>query len=152
MIVRVVLVLAGLLAAMPAVGAELKPEEARRFVIGKLFAFNCFDGTSGAGRIQADGSAAGIVRFGGTGPIRSVALPAGTIRVQGETVCASLKGMFSPCFYLEKTSEKSFRGSIVGLSFAYCHFTRRGGRIHLTRAPTAASPRPSGSTAGVKDE
>jgi hypothetical protein len=150
MIVRLVLVLAGLLAALPAVGAELKAEEARRFVVGKLFAFNCFDGTSGVGRIQADGSAGGIIRFGGTGPIRSMALPAGTIRVKGETVCASLKGMFSPCFYLEKTSESSFRGSIVGLSFAYCHFIRRGGRIHLSRAPTI-SRRPSAS-AGAKDE
>ena len=44
------------------------------------------------------------------GPARTVSLPAGT-KGQGEAVCASLKGMaFEPCFALEKTTERSFRG------------------------------------------
>jgi len=30
---------------------------------------------------------------------------------------------FEPCFYLEKTTERSFRGSWMG--FAYCDFTQR---------------------------
>src|SRR5258708_33334939 len=55
---------------------------------------------------------------------RTVSLPPGTLRVRGEAVCASLQGMlFEPCFYLEKTTERSFRGSWVG--FAYCDFTQR---------------------------
>jgi hypothetical protein len=29
---------------------------------------------------------------------------------------------FEPCFYLEKTTERSFRGSWMG--FAYCDFTQ----------------------------
>jgi hypothetical protein len=39
---------------------------------------------------------------------------------------ASLQGMlFEPCFHLEKTDDRSFRGSLSGLGFAYCDFTRR---------------------------
>jgi hypothetical protein len=31
---------------------------------------------------------------------------------------------------LERTTAESFRGSIAGLSFAYCDFTRYQGRAH----------------------
>jgi hypothetical protein len=30
---------------------------------------------------------------------------------------------FEPCFHIEKTDDRSFRGSWMG--FAYCDFTRR---------------------------
>ena len=50
----------------------------------------------------------------------------GWLRVRGEAVCASLRGMlFEPCFHFEKTDDRSFRGSLSGLGFAYCDFTRR---------------------------
>jgi hypothetical protein len=53
-----------------------------------------------------------------------VALPANTLRVRGEAVCASPQGMpFEPCFHIDKTDDRSFRGSWMG--FAYCDFTRR---------------------------
>ena len=32
---------------------------------------------------------------------------------------------FEPCFNLDKTNDKSFRGSVSGMGFAYCDFTRR---------------------------
>jgi hypothetical protein len=32
---------------------------------------------------------------------------------------------FEPCFHIEKTDDRSFRGSWMG--FAYCDFTRRDG-------------------------
>jgi hypothetical protein len=113
-----------LLAAGSARAEVLSPEAARRFVAGKLFAFNCFDGSRGAGRIYGDGSVIGTVQFRGTGSVRAVWLPAGTLRVRGEAVCASLQGMaFEPCFHLEKIDARSFRGSWMG--FAYCDFTRR---------------------------
>jgi hypothetical protein len=122
---------------LPAAAGEMKPEEARHFVAGKLFSYTCFEGTAGMGRIFADGSVLGTIRVGGTGPLRYVSLPAGTIRVTPEAVCASVHGMlFEPCFSLEKTSEVSFRGSIAGLSFAYCDFTRRNARLELTAANT----------------
>jgi hypothetical protein len=128
---------AAIATVLPAVAGELKPEEARHFVAGKLFSYTCFEGTTGLGRIFADGSVFGTIRVGGTGPIRYVSLPAGTIRVTSEGVCASVRGMlFEPCFNLEKTSEISFRGSIAGLSFAYCDFTRRNARLELTAANT----------------
>jgi hypothetical protein len=103
---------------------SLTPDAARRFVAGKLFAFNCFDGSRGEGRIYDDGSVIGTIQFRGAGPARTVSLPEGTLRVRGEAVCASVQGMpFEPCFHLEKIDARSFRGSWMG--FAYCDFTRR---------------------------
>jgi hypothetical protein len=124
MIARFAIVVVTLLAAVTAQAEVLSPDAARRFVAGKLFAFNCFDGSRGAGRIYGDGSVIGTVQLRGTGPVRAVWLPAGTLRVRGEAWCASLQGMaFEPCFRLEKITERSFRGSWLG--FAYCDFTRR---------------------------
>jgi hypothetical protein len=124
MIARVAIVVVSLLAAVSARAEILSPEAARRFVNGKLFAFNCFDGSRGAGRIYGDGSVIGTIQFRGAGPVRAVWLPAGTLRARGEAVCASLQGMpFEPCFRVEKIDERSFRGSWMG--FAYCDFTRR---------------------------
>jgi len=124
MIARVAIVVVSLLAAVSARAEVLSPEAARRFVNGKLFAFNCFDGSRGAGRIYGDGSVIGTIQFRGAGPVRAVWLPAGTLRARGEAVCASLQGMpFEPCFRVEKIDERSFRGSWMG--FAYCDFTRR---------------------------
>ena len=121
---RFAVVVFTLLAAGSACAESLTPDAARRFVADKLFAFNCFDGSRGAGRIYGDGSVVGTIQFRGAGPARTVSLPAGTLRVRGEAVCASLKGMaFEPCFALEKTAERSFRGSWMG--FAYCDFTQR---------------------------
>jgi len=132
------------LAAVPAGAEELKPEQARRLVIGKIFSFSCFEGTKGAGRIHADGSVAGIVQMQGRGPARHTVLPAGTLQVKGERVCASVKGMlFEPCFNLQQTSGQSFRGSISGFGFAYCDFTRRGhGRSEFVRTATRERARP----------
>jgi hypothetical protein len=127
MLMRVVIVLAGLAGILPASAGEMNPNEARHFVVGKLFSFTCFEGTRGTGRIYADGSVAGSIQFQGRGPVRFAALPAGTLRVKGQRVCASVRGLFfEPCFYLDKTSHRSFRGSLFGLSFAYCNFYRRG--------------------------
>jgi hypothetical protein len=141
------MVLAGLATVLPAAAGELKPEEARHFVAGKLFSYSCFEGTTGVGRIFADGSVLGTIRIGGSGPLRYVSLPAGTIKVKAEAVCASVRGMlFEPCFNVDKTSEASFRGSIAGLGFAYCDFTRRNARLELTASNTA-HPHPVQSSA-----
>ncbi len=133
--VRGVALLIGLLAAVPAVAGEMSADEARRFVIGKLFSYTCFEGTRGQGRVHADGSVVGSVQFRGEGQVRYAALPPGTLQVKGEAVCASLRGLpMQPCFNLEKTSDNSFRGSVSGLSFAYCEFTRNQGRAHVIRS------------------
>lgn len=140
---RVALVALALVASVPAFSEQLKPEEARRFVAGKLFAFNCFEGTRGAGRIFSDGSVAGSVQFGGSGPVRYLKLPAGTLQVKTESVCASVRGMpFQPCFNLQKTDPASFRGSISGLGFAYCDFNRRSGRVDLATSTTRPRSQP----------
>ena len=134
----------GLLAALPAAAGEMNAEEARRFVIGKSFSYTCFEGTRGQGRVNADGSVAGSIQFQGAGPVRYASLPANTLQVRGETVCASLRGlMFQPCFNLERTSDRSFRGSVSGLGFAYCEFTRNNGRaavVHTVQRSEAGHP------------
>ncbi len=140
---RVTVVLAALGMAVGQSGAEqLNVESARQFVLGKLFAFNCFEGTRGAGRIYSDGSVAGTIQFRGSGPARYVVLPPGTVRAQGEAVCASVSGIpFQPCFNLDKTDPQSFRGSVSGLRFAYCDFTRRNNRpLDPRTAEGARSP------------
>ena len=125
--------LVGLLAAVPAMAGEMTADEARRFVIGKTFSYNCFEGTRGQGRVHADGSVVDSIQFQGAGKVRYAALPANTLQVKGESVCASLRGLpIDPCFNLEKIDDNSFRGSISGLGFAYCEFTRRTTRASVS--------------------
>src|SRR3954462_12656965 len=100
---RFAILLAGLGAALPAAAEEMRAQEARLFVVGKTFDFNCFEGTTGAGRVYPDGSVAGTIQFRGQGPVRFASLPAETLRENGEKVCAQVKGLpFQPCFNLEK--------------------------------------------------
>jgi hypothetical protein len=116
-------------AVAPALAEPLTAEAARHFVAGKLFAFTCFEGSAGTGRIFNDGSVAGVVRMRGNGNTRFMHLPPGTLFPRGGAICSNVKGaFFNPCFDLTRTSDKSFRGAISGFSFAYCDFERRGGR------------------------
>jgi len=148
MVTRLAMVVLILLAASSACAESLTPEAARRFVSGKLFAFNCFDGSRGAGRIYGDGSVVGTIQFRGAGPARTVALPAGTLRVRGQAVCASLQGMpLEPCFHIEKTDDYSFRGSWMG--FAYCDFTRRTNIAAMSPRRHSSEPLSLESTDGA---
>ena len=105
----------------------MNADEARRFVTGKVFAFTCFDGTRGAGRILDDMGAVGSVQFSGAGPVRHLRLPGNTLQIRGQAVCASIKGIpFEPCFNLDKKDEVSFRGSVSGMGFAYRDFQHQG--------------------------
>jgi len=139
--VRGLALLVGLTAAVPAMAGEMSAEEARHFVIGKLFSYTCFEGTRGTGRVMPDGAVVGSIQFQGAGPVRYAALPAGTMRVKGEAVCASVRGMpLEPCFNLTRTDINSFRGSISGLGFAYCDFVRHQGRTNMARRASAEQP------------
>ena len=132
---RAIALTVGLLAAVPAIAGEMSADETRRFVVGKLFNYNCFEGTRGQGRVLPDGSVVGSIQFQGAGQVRYAMLPAGTVLVKGEAVCASLRGLpMQPCFNLERIDDKSFRGSISGLSFASCEFTRRNARANVTHS------------------
>jgi hypothetical protein len=138
MSVRVAVVAgACLLGAIPAKAQELGPEQARSFVVGKLFSYTCFDGTAGMGRIFADGSVVGTIRPGGRGEMRFANLPPGTLRVEGSSMCAHLSGMIvQPCFRVQKIDYRSFRGSISGLGFAYCDFFQHNPRADMmSRGP-----------------
>jgi len=128
-------------AIVPALAGGMNADEARRFVAGKVFAFTCFDGTRGAGRILDDLGAAGAVQFSGAGPVRHLRLPGNTLQIRGQNVCASIKGIpFEPCFNLEKTDDRSFRGSVSGMGFAYCDFHHQGGN-QMLMARAVARPR-----------
>jgi len=135
-------VLVGLLASLPAFAGEMTVADARHFIVGKMFYYTCFEGTRGQGRVYPDGSVAGSIQIRGEGQVHYTVLPPGTIRVNGEAVCASVRGVpIHPCFNLEQIDAESFRGSISGLGFAYCEFTRRHERAQvLHRVARRASP------------
>jgi hypothetical protein len=143
MLARFVLgaVAVGAVIAPALAGQMMNAEEARKFVAGKVFAFTCFDGTRGAGRVLDDMGATGAVQFAGSGPVRHLRLPGNTLQVRGQAVCASIKGIpFEPCFNLDKKDERSFRGSVSGMGFAYCDFRHQGGK-QMLMARAVARPR-----------
>lgn len=146
MLVRVVVVCAcvfaaEILGAVWAAAEELGPDQARAFVVGKLFSYTCFEGTAGMGRIFPDGSVVGTIRFRGQGQLRFAQLPAGTIRVDHASMCAHLSGLpFSPCFHVQKIDHRSFRGSIAGMGFAYCDFHQHSPRTQMTSAESEPAP------------
>ncbi|MFO1107936.1 MAG: hypothetical protein U1E61_01995 [Bradyrhizobium sp.] len=125
----------------PAFAGMMTADEARRFVAGKVFAFTCFDGSRGSGRILDDLGAAGSIQFSGAGPVRHVRLPGNTLQIRGQTVCASIKGVpFEPCFNLDRRDDRSFRGSVSGMGFAYCDFRHQGGGHQMLMARAVARP------------
>jgi hypothetical protein len=127
---------------VPALAGMMNADEARRFVAGRVFTFNCFDGTRGAGRILDDMGAVGSVQFSGSGPVRHIRLPGNTLQIRGQAVCASIRGIpFEPCFNLDKKDEVSFRGSVSGMGFAYCDFHHQGGAAQMLMARAVARPR-----------
>lgn len=154
MLLRVAVLCAGVFGAGAAFAEELGPEQAKAFVVGKLFAYNCFDGTVGMGRILDDGSVIGTIRPGGRGEMRFATLPPNTLRVESGSICAHLSGLpIEPCFRVQKIDYKSFRGSVSGFGFAYCDFQQHNPRAELmthssTRAPVAAPPRAVAPVAG----
>jgi hypothetical protein len=126
---------------VPALAGMMNADEARKFVAGKVFAFSCFDGTRGAGRVLDDLGAAGSIQFSGSGPVRHVRLPGNTLQIRGQAVCASIKGLpFEPCFNLDKRDDRTFRGSVSGMGFAYCDF-RHQGAAQMLMARAVARPR-----------
>ncbi len=152
MIARFAVGVALLLVPGSALAQAMNADAARKFVTGKLFAFNCVNGSRGLGRIYADGSVIGTIQSKPSAPTKSVWLPPGTLRAKGDAICATLKGLsFEPCFNLTRTGHESFRGAVSGMSMiAYCDFTRRtsvaglNGRAHvpepvLLDPPTASA-------------
>jgi hypothetical protein len=141
--------LAMVLSASPAAAQEvLNAAAAQKFVAGKHFSYSCFDGTEGSGRIFSDGSATGTIKPGGRGDARNMRLPSGTLYVNGERICANLRGLpFQPCFHLTKLSDTGFRGAVSGMSFMYCEFDRGGLTQIARRRPPRLELR--GSLAGA---
>ena len=57
---------------------------------------------------------------------------------------------FTPCFRVEKIDYRSFRGSLSGLSFAYCDFYQRNPRSHLISSSAEQSTAPASPVANVR--
>jgi hypothetical protein len=140
MLLRVAVLCAGVLGAGAAFAEELGPEQARAFVAGKLFAYTCFDGTVGMGRILDDGSVIGTIRPGGRGEMRFATLPPNTLRMESGSICAHLSGLpIEPCFRVQKIDYKSFRGSVSGFGFAYCDFQQHNPRAEIIAHSSASA-------------
>jgi hypothetical protein len=58
---------------------------------------------------------------------------------------------FQPCFNVVQTDHRSFRGSISGLSFAYCDFVRHSPRRPLTARASRPQPQPAVMTSVIDD-
>ena len=84
--------------------------------------------------------------------MRHIRLPGNTLQIRGQAVCASIKGIpFEPCFNLDKKDERSFRGSVSGMGFAYCDFHHQGA-AQMLMARAVARPRslhPSEQTGSI---
>ena len=118
MFVRAAAVLTAMTFAAPALAEPLNAEAARHFVAGKLFSFSCFEGTTGSGRIFADGSVAGVMRTSG-GNTRFMHLPPGTLYAKNDGICSNMKGaLFNPCFDLNRTSDKTHGRTVDAHWFA----------------------------------
>ena len=50
---------------------------------------------------------------------------------------------FEPCFNLERMDDRSFRGSVSGLGFLYCDFTRRMSVAGIGARRPSPSPSPT---------
>jgi hypothetical protein len=146
MFMRVALVCTCVLWVSSAIAEELGPDQARAFIVDKLFEYACFDGTTGRGRIFPDGSVVGTIQVRDRSQVRFANLPPGTIRVDGTAICAHLAGLpITPCFKVQKIDHRSFRGSVAGLDFAYCDFYQRNPRGKLV----SNSPKPSTATSAA---
>ena len=78
-------------------------------MVGKLFAYSCFDGTKGMGRIMADGSVVGTITPGGGGETKFASLAPGTIKIDGNSMCAHLHGLpIEPCFTVRIITNTAF--------------------------------------------
>ena len=150
--VGLAIISAALAGATPTAADDMKADEARHFIAGRQFSYQCFEGTSGRGRINADGSVSGYISIRGTQAPRFVVLPAGTLRVKGDQYCASMRGLpFEPCFHLNRTGSYSFRGAVSGFGFAYCDFSRRSARADVGRPPLRQRNFPSSSASAFAD-
>lgn len=127
-----------------AAAQTLTPEQARAFVVGRSFAFTCFEGTTGAGRVFPDGSVAGTLTLRSQGLARYVRLPPNTLRVRDDSVCGFVEGMtFEPCFTVVKTSNTTFRGTLAGVDGMWCEFIKEGAERPVVASRRKAKPEPS---------
>jgi hypothetical protein len=104
MVAREAVAIVSLLAFSPALAEDLDAEAARRFIVGKLFAFTCADGMRGAARIYDDGSVIGTIQFHDSAQPRPIWLPSETLKLTGEAVKVSLTRRISASLEVRRTN------------------------------------------------
>ena len=88
----------------------------------------------------------GAVQFSGAGPVRHLRLPGNTLQIRGQPFAPRSRASLRAVFQSRKKDERSFRGSVSGMGFAYCDF-RHQGAAQMLLARAVARPRalhPSG--------
>lgn len=140
MLARSLAILSGLICVTPAFAGELQPDEAKRFIVGKLWNYGCSEGTRGFGRIFANGSVRGTIQQPGYG-FAHHDLPFGTVSMRPDSFCASVRVGFitvRPCFTFNQIDSRSFRGRVSSplwmrllWGMRYCDFVTRNLRSRL---------------------
>jgi hypothetical protein len=114
MLKRAIVVVLALTCMTPALASDLSPVEARRVLVGRLWSFDCSEGTKGFGSIFANGSVRGTMQESGARPI-SHNMPAGTVSMQSDSFCASVPVgpvTIRPCFTFSRIDSNKFRGRV----------------------------------------
>ena len=118
----------GLLAVLPAAAGEMNADEARRFVIGKMFSYTCFEGTRGQGRVNSDGSVAGSVQFQGAGPALRPSAGEHAVRSKARPYAPAARTDLPACFNLERVSDTQLpaaRSRVSGFALLRIYAQRR---------------------------
>ncbi len=145
---RLALVMAALVCAVPAKAEEMRADEARHFIAGKHFAYNCFRRHQRNGRIYPDGSVAGYIQPGGKGPALAMwcCRPARCARTATASARRCARLPFEPCFISTASARyASAARSRPGLRLLQFHEARHPrGSAARTELPAAWRPRLGG--------
>lgn len=93
---------------------DLKPDEARRLIAGKWWSFRCSEGTTGFGRILANGSVSGEIKHPRSAAVWH-SLPSQTVVLRSDSICASVpfgSSTLYPCFSFNKIDARRLRGNV----------------------------------------
>lgn len=106
---------------------ELTPVDARHFVIGRWWNFNCSEGTKGFGILVGDGSIHITIQEPRHSPVKHD-LAAGTVSMTTASNCASAQVgpvTLRPCFSVDQINARSFRGRVASPFWMWALWGRR---------------------------
>ena len=125
----------------------MNADEARRFVAGKVFAFACFDGTRGAGRIFEDGGAAGAVQF--SAPVRCATCAFPAIRSRSAASPSALDQGTSVRAVLQPRQARRAQLPRIGLGHGFRVLRFPSSRRRADAASASSRPAAFAASAGA---